>query len=129
MQLIQNPQRAKVNDKLLMMQIMHLCRIIKEIITAMNSRRFHEFKSEKDPIGDNVAHEDFRRDRYRQDVGEEVLERVSILSCECDGGGEAVMLLVDADIEGLGVEQSVGVIKEDLAQKEAYDEILGYLDW
>jgi hypothetical protein len=102
-----------------MMEIMHLRRIIKEIISTMNRRRFHEFKSEKEPIGEDMAFKDLWRNKDRKDIGEEVLEWMSILSCERDGRGETVMLLVDADVQRLRVEQSVGVIEEDLAQKEA----------
>ena len=104
MQLIQKPQCSKVNHKLFMMQIMHLRRIIKEIVSTMNRRRFHEFKSEKEPIGEDMAFKDLRWNRDRKDVGEEVLEWMSVLSCERNGCGEAVVLLVDADVQSLGVE-------------------------
>ena len=104
MQLIQKSQPPKINHKLLMVKIMHLCRIIKEVITTMNRRRFQEFKSEKEPVCEDMAFENLRRNRDREDVGEEVFERMSILSCERDGCGEAMMLFVDAGVEGLGME-------------------------
>jgi hypothetical protein len=117
MQPIQKPQRPEINHKLFMMQIMHLRCIVKEIITTMNRRRFQEFEGEKEPVGEDMAFKDLRRKRDRENVGEEVLERMSVLSCERDGGGEAVVLLVDADIESLGMEQSVRVIEENFAQE------------
>lgn len=87
-----------------MMQVMHLRRIIKEVIATMSRRRLHEFKGEKDPVGEDMAFENLRWNRDREDVGEEVLERMSVLSCQRDGCGEAVVLFVDAGVEGLGME-------------------------
>jgi len=100
-----------------MMQIMHLRRIIKKIIATMNRRRFQEFEGEKEPIGENMAPEDLRWKRDREDVGKQVLERVGVLSRQCNGCDEAVVLLVYADVESLGMEQSVGVIEENFAQE------------
>jgi len=111
MQPIQKPQRPKINHKLLVMQVMHLSRTIKEVITTMNSRRFRELKSEEEPIGKNMAPKDLRWNRDRENVGEEVLEWMSVLGCECDRCGEAVVLLMDARVQSWGVQQSVGVVE------------------
>jgi hypothetical protein len=111
-----------------MMQVMHLCRIIKEVIATMDRRCFREFKRKKDPVRENMALENLRWDRDRQDIGEEMLKRMSVLGCERDGCGETVVLLVDADVERLGMEQSVGVIEEDFAQKKAEDKVSNYFE-
>jgi len=96
MQPIQKPQRPKINHELLMMQIMHLRRAIKEIIPTMHRRRFKKLKRQKEPVGKDMTPKDLRWNRDWEDVGEQVLERMSVLGCECDGGREAVVLLMDA---------------------------------
>jgi hypothetical protein len=93
------------------MQVMHLSRTIEEVIATVNRRRFGELKGEKEPIGTNMAPKNLRWNRDRENVGEEVLEWMSVLGCECDRCGEAVVLLMDASVQSWGVQQSVGVVE------------------
>ena len=46
-----------------------------------------------------------------------------VLCCQCDGSCEAVVLFVDPCIEEGGVEESVRVVKQNLAQEEAEKDI------
>mmetsp|Transcript_22553 Transcript_22553/g.37901 ORF Transcript_22553/g.37901 Transcript_22553/m.37901 type:complete len:346 (-) Transcript_22553:70-1107(-) len=56
--------------------------------------------------------------RERHEVGDEELHRVRIERCKRIWGSELVVLLVEAWVEGLGVESPVGIEEEHLIDRE-----------
>ncbi len=52
---IQKPQAPKINQKLLMMQIMHLRASPQKIIAAMHSSRLRQLESQERPVGQDMA--------------------------------------------------------------------------
>jgi len=52
-----------------------------------------------------------------------MLDWVGILGGEGDGGGEAMVELVDRGIEGRTVEEAVGVVEEDLPNEDAEHDV------
>ncbi|WEW61909.1 hypothetical protein PRK78_007409 [Emydomyces testavorans] len=125
MQPVQQPNRPIVQIELLMMLVMHPRHAAHEIIPAMHHRRVGQLVPQKRPERHEVAVQQRGRQRDRQDVGGEVLERVRVLRGERDGRGEVVVQLVDACVEEAVVEQAVGVVEEGFAEEQAGEEVEG----
>jgi hypothetical protein len=100
---IQKPQRPKINPRLLMMQIMTPRQNTKNIIPTMRNHRLQRRRSPKQPTSQDMATKYLRRQPKRQDRGNQVFEWMSILSRQCDGGFELMVLVVDALVEGFEV--------------------------
>lgn len=85
MQPIQYSQASKIHIELLMMQIMHVSLEwrSKEIIPRMHCRRFNQRKTQPDAESEDVRVADGHWQDDRQLVGEDMLDGVSVLGCEC----------------------------------------------
>jgi hypothetical protein len=103
MQPVQNPKGPKIDHKFLMMKIMHLSCIIEEVVATMNRRGFQKFKGEKEPVGENMTSENLRRKRNWKYIREEVFQRMCVLSGERNRSRESMVLLMDSDVELLGM--------------------------
>lgn len=119
---VENAHGPKVDDELLMVEIVHPCEAAK-IVPAVDCGGFDKDKGKEYPPGDDVAVEDGRWDGEGQDVGDIVLYRVSILGCEGDRGREAMVELVDMGIDGSDMKCSVGIVEEKFAQENAEDDL------
>lgn len=106
-----------------MMQVMHLRFPRKEIISAMHSSRNEQLVCHKYPKSKDMALQELRRQSYRQNIREQLLDWMSILSGQGHGRSEAVMAFVDARIKHGLVKKAVAIIKEYLAQEKGDEEI------
>lgn len=67
--------------------------------------------------------QDLRRKRDWQCVGEDLLNWVSILGCQCDRCGETMMLLMNEFVEVRNMQQAMTVVEQCLAHQKAENEI------
>lgn len=95
---IQQPNPSKIHIKPLMVAIMLPRGPAKEVVPAMHRRSLYKLHGQKRPHGQDVRAEEHRRDQDGQDVCGNVLDGMGVLRGECDGGGEAVVRLVEAAV-------------------------------
>lgn len=81
------------------MQIMHLRFTSEKIIPTVHGGSIEELVCQISPKGQDMAPQDLRRQGNRDGIGEDVLDRMCILSSQGDGSNEAMMPLVNADVE------------------------------
>lgn len=126
---VQETESSKVDSEGLMMEIMH-DGPTEEVESAVNGGGLDELDCEEGPPGEDVDLEELGREGYGDDVGYEMFDWVGVLSGKGYGRGEAVVELVDRRIEVGLVEETVGVIEEDLACECAEDDVADELgEW
>ena len=69
-----------------------------------------------------------RRQPQRQDRADQVFKRMSILSSQCNGSFELMMLVVYGFVARWKVEEAVGVVEEEFADEYACDYISDHLE-
>lgn len=127
MQPIQAADTPEVDIELLMMQIMHLGLGGEEIETAVHGGRVEQLPGEKGPEAQDVDVQDLRRETDRQDIGDQMLDRVRVNGRQRHGRREPVMHLVDAAVDARVVQQPVRVVEEHLAHGQAQHEVPRHL--
>jgi len=120
---IQESNGSKVHPKLLMVQVMQPCPT-EEVITTMHRRRLDEFYGEETPPGEYVHMEELGWQRHGRNVGNEMLQGMSILGCQSDRCGEFVVEFVNVRIQGREMQEEMGIVKHGLSHDDAYKEVL-----
>lgn len=120
---IKQPNRAIVQVEFLMMQIMHLGLAVEKVIATVHSGSVEKLIGQVDPERQHMAVQQLRRKRDGQRVGENLLNRMSKLSSECDWCSEPVMFFVDPLVKVWDVQQTVAVVEQSLAYDEAEKDV------
>jgi hypothetical protein len=148
MQPIQPPQAPKVNQKLLMMQIMHPRTASQKVISTvristiflpvqesvlskgkryeglpMHRSSLHQLKSKKRPISQNMRAQNLRRQRHGNNIGKQMLNRMCVLRCQRNGGSEAMMLFMDPRVQRPGVQEAMRVVEQDFSHHQTDNKI------
>lgn len=120
---IQEPNRAKVQVKFLMVQIMKSSLAGKEIIPAMDGGGINQLIRHIQPKCDDMALQQLRRNSNRQDVCENLLDRMGVLGRQGNGRSEPVMAFMDARIEHRLMEKSMAIVEEDFTHEDRKEKI------
>lgn len=120
---VQHADAPKVDIEPLVMPVMLSRRAAEEIVAAVHRRSLDQLPRKKHPHGQDVRAQQQGRQRDRQGVGHNVLDRMRILRREGDRRGELVVYLVDALVEVAHVEEPVRIIEECLTHDDADDEV------
>lgn len=124
---IQESQSAKVDSRLLVMQVMFLRENREKVISTVCNHRFHRSYRPKQETGDDVTAQDLWRKPEWQNCGEEIFQWVRILGGKSDRSFELMMLVVYALVEGPDMQQAMGIVEDDLAAENAKDDVAGDL--
>jgi len=125
---IQKPQRTKIAPAFLMMLIMTPRQHPKNIIPTMRNHRLQRRQCPKSPSGKHMTAQQLWRQPQRQDRGNQVFERMSILSSQCNGSFELMVLVVYGFVARWKVEEAVRVVEEEFADEDACNYISGHLE-
>ena len=90
----------------------------REMIARVSNDCGHQGHAEPDPGGDEVAAQQERTQSWGQEVGEKVLHRVSVESCQANRGRPLVVDLVESGVEQGAVQQEVRVIEPNLLDQD-----------
>jgi len=116
---IQKPQRTKIAPAFLMMLIMTPRQHPKTIKPTMRNHRLQRRQRPKSPSGKHMTAQQLWRQPQGQNRADQVFKRMSILSGQCDGSFELMVLVVYGFVAGWKVEEAVGVVEEEFADEYA----------
>lgn len=121
---VQEPDSAIIDLEAFVVSIMLSSCSRKEVVSAVHGRCLDELESHKHPHGQDMGPQHQRGQQDGQDVCHEMLHGMGVLRGESHGGGELVVRLVEAPVQGPPVEDAVGGVEEDFAGEHADGEVV-----
>ena len=91
----------------------------RQMVAAVIQHRVHHDEREPDGGRRNVTLHDGRAGKHRQQIADDVLERVRVHGGQGHRGRPFVVLLVHVLVEEARVQQPVAVVERDLPQRDA----------
>ena len=89
----------------------------------MHRSSLHQLKSKKRPISQNMRVQNLRRQRHRNNIRKQMLNRMGVLRCQRNRSSEAVMLFVDPRVQRTGVQEAMRVVEQHFSHHQAEDKI------
>lgn len=106
-----------------MMQVVFLSEDCEEVIPTMCNHRLQSSRSPEQIACKDMTAQNLWRQPEWEDGRHKVLQRMCVLSSKSDGSLELMVLVVYALIEKLDVQETMRVVEDDFAAKDADDEV------